>query len=224
MPQAVENALMENNYIPSLIGFENLPDLPKEACDEDGEASRRRALQPSSQALVAPSAPKQSAEPAADAWLASWRERLACWFVALPGPTRLQLGNCMGALGLHVGSRLEALVNGGASADSSEASGSRCSWLEEDASALGLPDFPPLPRREGGAAFSLPPIPMLLPAWQQLQSLAEKRHPELAQQPREQGGAGTRSVGAFALGGALGAGLGAVLVFVGSKGRCNLRR
>ena len=45
--------------------------------------------------------------PDADAlsWHAEWRERLSCWWIALPAPTQTTLGECMGALSLHLGSR-----------------------------------------------------------------------------------------------------------------------
>ena len=43
-----------------------------------------------------------------DAWLALWRQRFACWWLALPGRHQAELGGCAGALMLHVGSRLDA--------------------------------------------------------------------------------------------------------------------
>ena len=47
---------------------------------------------------------------AEDAWHAVWRERLECWWLMLPQPTQGMLGSCLGALGLHIGSRLETLI------------------------------------------------------------------------------------------------------------------
>lgn len=43
-----------------------------------------------------------------EAWLTLWAERFECWFLGLPGSSQQGLRTCMGALALHIGSRLEA--------------------------------------------------------------------------------------------------------------------
>lgn len=99
--------------------------------------------------------------------------RLAPEPVHLHSQTQKQLGSCLSALALHLGSRLDALLGkrppaatpSGASAVQSQ--DRHCEWLKEGASQLhGLPVFPEIPQM-----FELPPLPRLLPSWQQLHSL-----------------------------------------------------
>ena len=45
-----------------------------------------------------------------EAWHEEWRERFGCWWIALDAPTQSELGNCLGALSLHVGSRLSTML------------------------------------------------------------------------------------------------------------------
>lgn len=121
---------------------------------------------------------------AGDAWQAAWRRRVACWWLALPLPTQQQVGACMGAFSLHLGSRLEASWRAaqsrlGRTAPPSQMSAQSakpgCEWLRTDVQ-LELPSVPELP---SDFDFILPPIPQLLPTWQQLQSL-NRQHPHLA--------------------------------------------
>ena len=101
--------------------------------------------------------------PDEEAWHDEWRQRIGCWWLALPGPTQAELGSCLGALSLHLGSRLESLLQRhtprAASAEPS------CKWIEDAPEMLQLPDFPDL----GSFEFTVPPIPRLLPEWNQLQ-------------------------------------------------------
>ena len=112
-----------------------------------------------------------------DAWEAEWRERLDCWWLALPGPTRSSLGHCLGALSLHLASRLDgawraargaARGGGGGAANgpplaAAGAGGGSCEWVA-DTERLQLPQFPQFPQM---SHFELPPLPKLLPpAWQ----------------------------------------------------------
>ena len=106
------------------------------------------------------------------AWHEEWRERLGCWWLALPRPTQTSLGQCLGALSLHLGSRLELALgdgtprltphqtsqqaSGGADAGGGWGGG-RCG--SSVIPTLELPLFPTM----DGFQFSLPPIPRLLP-------------------------------------------------------------
>ena len=120
---------------------------------------------------------------------ASWREhvseRLVCWFIGLPMPTQRQLGGCIGALGLHLGSRLDSAWRAAqfaigrtpapmaptpAPMAPTGAAEGGCEWLPDafDNGWIKLPDTPAFPSTSD---FTLPPIPRLLPSWQQLQSL-----------------------------------------------------
>ena len=136
---------------------------------------RRRQLQPSASSTLS------STE---RTWLAEWRERVACWYLGLPLPAQRELGGCMGALALHIGSRLDAslhairalpsrsnaFLNAPASTSSARAVGAatECEWVADEAQ-LKLPAAPAFPAQLD--TFRLPPIPRLLPSWQRLQSL-----------------------------------------------------
>lgn len=100
------------------------------------------------------------------AWHEEWRQRLSCWWLALPRPMQADLGHCLGALSLHLTARINALVGKSAPHAASTMAGAEpgCEWLMASPEELQLPDFPML----GGLEFSLPPIPMLLPSWEQL--------------------------------------------------------
>jgi|MDSY01.2.fsa_nt_gb hypothetical protein len=102
-------------------------------------------------------------------WHEDVRERLECWYVGLPLPTQAQLGGCLSALLLHMGSRLDGVI--GTSRGGGTSRGVRgpgvassepgCEWLDEEiVNELQIPDFP-TPDFE----FTLPPIPRLLPRW-----------------------------------------------------------
>ena len=65
-----------------------------------------------------------------DAWLEEWRRRFGCWWIGLPGPTQAQLGSCLGALSLHLGSRLDVLL-GRPPAALSAAEPQCRSWFDE---------------------------------------------------------------------------------------------
>lgn len=101
-----------------------------------------------------------------EAWHAEWRHRFECWFLGLPLPTQAQLGDCLGALALHLGGRLEAALSIPSSSQSPQSSEPGCELVETE--ALQLPHFPSL----GALDWKLPPLPRLLPAWQQLHGAA----------------------------------------------------
>lgn len=106
-----------------------------------------------------------------EAWLREWRERFSCWWLGLSLPTQSQLGRCMGAIGLHLGSRLGRawsamlLQRGGGTHSAALASTpvaqgvgkteAGCEWVEQH---LELPDIPSFP---SDMRFRLPPVPNL---------------------------------------------------------------
>ena len=101
-----------------------------------------------------------------DAWLEEWRRRFGCWWIGLPGPTQAQLGSCLGALSLHLGSRLDVLL-GRPPAALSAAEPQCRSWFDEGGlHSLELPEFPDVNRL---LRFGIPPIPRLMPAWEELE-------------------------------------------------------
>ena len=109
------------------------------------------------------------------AWFDEWGERLGCWWLSLPVPTQGELSGCLGALGLHLGSRFDAAIRlvhpsrlGGANAHAAEPG---CEWLSRSAEELNLPEFP----SRADFEFTLPPIPRLLPDVQQLHSFTSDR-------------------------------------------------
>ena len=145
-------------------GLADEPSLGESADGGASEGSRRRRL--------AAGVPKSEA-----AWLNEWRRRLACWYVGLPIPTQTQLGSCMGGLSISLASQLDVAwrtaqsLSGhappprGESATESATEG--CEWLTQGRH-LDLPAFPEL--SPDLFKLGLPPIPRLVPTWQQLQS------------------------------------------------------
>lgn len=191
---------------------------------DTGDASGRRRL--------------QSAMPSREeAWHAAWQRRLECWWLALPQPTQGLLGSCLGALGLHLGSRLESLVSRSRSKGlptSAAAAERGCEWIKgaEAAGAdLRLPAFP-----EVDFDFGLPPLPRLVPSWQRLHSLSTGgREGPPSPLAREQsgvegdaarGGADGGPWAPLATGAGLGVGLAALsfLVLVSRSGRSGKNR
>ena len=143
-----------------------------------GGADRRRRLVVASGAEPCFGAAVCVASLRTQRWLDDWRLRLDDWFKGLPLAEQASLGNCLGALGLHLGSRFDMALNAWrallgrpptvppphASATTAEPG---CEWLGEG-NSLQVPEFPPFPH-----AFSvpeLPPIPRLMPNWERLQS------------------------------------------------------
>ena len=157
-----------------------------DACERRRRRGRRREL--THNAAHTPRAEEESPPPTQEAWLAEWSERLDCWWLALPDASRTQLGACLGALGLHVASRLDAAwravrVSAGFTPPSQGAlvgAGTPeqgCEWISESsAAAASLPALPAFPSFQGGFEWAVPPIPRLLPfqeSWQGLHSLAD---------------------------------------------------
>ena len=70
------------------------------AADSAADSAGRR-LQPSASLGSA----STSARASTSAWVGAWRQSLGCWWGSLPMPTQQQLGGCLGALSLHLGSR-----------------------------------------------------------------------------------------------------------------------
>ena len=212
-----ERALAESGKVERdpTLSFRPPPEVPTPSCDQQptngpGGYERRRRLrsaQAVSSAQAVPRAPwldsawLDSAEGAAGAagaarwqgsappWSAEWRQRVACWWAALPTLTRTQLGSCFGALALHIGSRLDGswraaqsllghqpaanpTANPATNPAADVAAEPGCEWIAEQG-GLSLPEAPPFP---SSLDFRLPPIPRLLPSYQYLQSLAPPRN------------------------------------------------
>ena len=139
------------------------------------EAMRRPSAGGASAAAADASAPAADAS-AAEPWLDEWSDRFECWYGGLPLPTQSELASCMGALGLHLGGRLDALAG---RAPAAAASPRGCEWLRSDAPQLrGLPDFPEPPPGFSWRSLPLPAIPRLLPRWEQ--QLQARHVPETA--------------------------------------------
>ena len=111
-------------------------------------------------------------------WMREARWRLGCWLhQSLPASmTEETLGACVGALALHVGSRLDSAFTAaqrllGRSVPTARASlqaaEQGCEWLERTEGLQRLPELPEFPQ---DARFTIPPIPKLLPTWAELQS------------------------------------------------------
>ena len=121
-------------------------------------------------------------------WLAQWRDRFDCWWLALPTPTQTQLGSCLGALALHLGSKLDTIRGahrtpllgshpGAYQPGASQRGGSEavarepgCRWLESAVDSLAIPSFPAIADRftplgdqisPPGDLFEMPEMPPL---------------------------------------------------------------
>lgn len=142
-------------------------------------------------------------------WSARWQQRLDDWWRGLPLLEQEALGSCLGALGLHLGSRLQAalpkdsetlqaaLPRPSATPPPTVGSEAGCDWLGH-AGRLSLPDFPTLPNAPDAFKAPIPwaPIPWLLPLWQKerfLQSIQlGGQHRQQAQLHRPQGRTASR--------------------------------
>lgn len=162
-------------------------------------------------------------------WHQEWRRRFSCWWLALPGSTQGMVGSCLGALSLHLGSRLDALrgaLGGGSAAARAAPQSSEpgCSnWLLE--SKLELPELPSLPN---DMKFQLPPLPRLIPEFNFLQQLVSQPSKQQRLASNEQSSSQDLGVSLAAL--AAGGGGGALVVLLAvaltwgrSRGRVTLR-
>ena len=149
-----------------------------------------------------------------DDWSEEWTRRISCWWMSLPGPTQGQLGGCLGALSLHISSRLDAAAAAAglrsAAAREPAAAGSGCEWVGRGVERLRLPSFPAFPTSD--SSFILPPIPRLMPSWERLQVLKSSPQYAALAPPQESDVSVAASVGA---GAAIGFGL-AALVLLGA--------
>ena len=141
-----------------------------ESCPSEDEASANAACEQRRRQLQFLSIPASTSRDDASAdemphdevaWHEVWRQRLGCWWLALPGPTRAELSNCLGALSLHLGSRLDRML-GRPPVDPPvhAAVQSGCQLVAPESERLQLPPFPSL----DGVDFTLPPLPRLLPS------------------------------------------------------------
>ena len=91
-------------------------------------------------------------------WHDDFSRRIGCWWLGLPAITQSSLTDCLGALSLHLGSRLAPELGRPTIASGAELG---CEWVADDTDVLHLPQ---LPARLEELRLSLPPIPRLLPA------------------------------------------------------------
>lgn len=102
----------------------------------------------------------------------TWRERFDCWWLALPKPTQAQLGGCLGAVSLHLGSRFDAVL--GLPSTKATDSPQECEWLsqrllEKESEMLrSLQDTPKFPAQLTQAPLVLWPVKG---QWHQLRQL-----------------------------------------------------
>jgi|TARA_B100000524_G_scaffold340246_1_gene233201 hypothetical protein len=184
----------------------NAPWNTQAKCDDD-KKERRRSLAEASRGHPSEGHPQTKTAQSSQTWLHTWHETLECWLVALPVPMQGQLGNCLGAFALHLGSRLEAafqLPSSGARPPTAEEG---CDWVFDGASEA-LPELPQFP--EPPPAFRLPPPPYLLPEFQRELLLSSSKHVSSETVER----ANANILFGAAIGGAMGAsaGLGALLL------------
>ena len=123
-------------------------------------------------------------EPQQETWLEEWGRRLDCWWPLVPFETRAEFSACMGALALHIASRLDFALRVSTSwgflptnrdaqlrpKEHAAVAEPGCEWVKTEAPDLELPQFPDF------SQFMLPPLPRLLPngEWQmRLQSRIE---------------------------------------------------
>ena len=111
-------------------------------------------------------------------WVSQWHERLSEWLDTPLAPSHEQLGSCLGAFGLHLGSRFQSAHRAWLAlmgkpplppAPPNGVAEPGCEWLAEQTDKLQLPDFPDFPLR-----FELPPtdsLHRLLPPLPRLESL-----------------------------------------------------
>lgn len=110
-------------------------------------------------------------------WAALWQDRLDDWWGGLPMIDQEALGGCVGALGLHLGSRFHIALSSWAHrlgmrapkppAATGAAAEGGCDWINNQGQ-LSLPEFPTFPTSmDAFKAPLVPPIPRLLPQWQQ---------------------------------------------------------
>ena len=113
-----------------------------------------------------PDAAEEEQQRLVAAFFDEWQERVEGWWLAAVARDP-RLGECLGALGLHIASRLESAFDvwkarlrggphGGHSAPTELAG--QCSWLRqgEQSGALGMPELP-------GASHTPSPFPPLIP-------------------------------------------------------------
>lgn len=149
-------------------------------------------------------------------WLEEWQRRANEWFATLAVADQTRFGSCIGALGLHLGSRFGAamqrlgLKGPSAPPPSPLHAEDGCEFVPEAAGELELPDFPALPTPPKNHEFSIPwpavPIPSLLPKTMRQLGSAAAAAPQTATNERR--ASDDRGAFWFPVGGALGFGAG----------------
>lgn len=147
---------------------------------EEGEEGEFDIIRPIDDDFDATASTKGAGVTAFSAWHDEWQRRFECWWLGLPVSGQRQYGACLGALGLHLGGRLDrawhatqALMGSpqpfhGAHGAVGSVAEPGCEWVEER-NYFELPEFPEFPTMHPD--FRLPAIPSLVPGWKRLHSL-----------------------------------------------------
>lgn len=186
--------------------------------------SRNRALSPRDRALSTATALDACSNGECqneEGWYEAWYGSFECWYLALPAGVKTSISGCAGALALTLGSRLDAAwraaqmkLGRGTAPEAMPASDGHaaepgCEWVRESTTELrNLPDFPELGRFD----FTLPPIPRLVPSYEQM--LSHNEALRLANQSDQDKNPWTSSsfIAGVAGGGASGAALAIVIL------------
>ena len=115
--------------------------------------------------------PLCAATHATNSWFEHFHSKVKGWWTLLAFRDQQALGNCLGALAIHLGSRFDAAYNAWRALQGKPPPAPRavaepgCEWIGEGA-RLSLPELPPFPSEFD--AFNAPvlPVPRLLPQWQ----------------------------------------------------------
>jgi len=133
--------------------------------------------------------PLCAATRATNTWFERFHSKLDGWWALLAFGEQQALGNCLGALAIHLGSRFDAAYNAWRALQGKPpkpppapraVAEPGCEWINGASSAAGLrmPSLPDFPAFD----FALPPLPgrWLAPDLQQLQSRGRSEQPLLA--------------------------------------------
>ena len=149
---------------------------PPSRCDKEGRAKEGRAKEGGAPPPPVGARRALGALAELEEWQNLWREHFICWWVSLPGGVAERVSSCMGALGVHLGSRLDAAwraANRGKPAlraQPEQTAEAGCEWLQKNRGEVTLPEFPVLPI---SPHFELPPMRRLLPSSRELMRLSE---------------------------------------------------
>ena len=118
--------------------------------------------------------PLCAATRATNTWFERFHSKLDGWWALLAFGEQQALGNCLGALAIHLGSRFDAAYNAWRALQGKPpkpppapraVAEPGCEWIGEGA-RLSLPELPPFPSDFDAFEAPVLPLPRLLPQWQ----------------------------------------------------------